>query len=214
MTGVEEVSGGMGDDVLRGGARAETLRGAQGDDVLSGGGGDDDVAGNGGTDEVAGGDGDDRVAGTGRDMVEAGAEDDTIAVEDDVRSLACGPGDDLVGGRETRLLPEDCEDVDLLGLDASRPRMTDGHPRFDVRRGRFDPPACRVRVEMHTFGGRLLARGAKRTGGRDAEVTAVLTRTGRSVLRGREEPVRVAVTFRRASCRGGYDSEDRFRVRL
>lgn len=67
---------------------------------------------------------------------------------------------------------------------------------------------------MRTVGGRLLARGAKRTGGRDAQVTAVLTRTGRSVLRGREKPVRVEVAFRRAGCRGGYDSLDRFRAWL
>jgi hypothetical protein len=67
---------------------------------------------------------------------------------------------------------------------------------------------------MRTFGGRLLARGAKRTGGRDARVTAVLTRTGRSVLLGREKPVRVAVTFRRASCRGGYGLAGRLRTWL
>lgn len=220
LTSVEEVSGGEGDDVLRGGPAAETLRGAQGDDVLNGGGGDDEVDGNVGIDHVAGGEGDDRVLGGERDTLESGAGDDAIVIrfvrgEDDVRTLACGPGDDLVSGLpDVRLLPEDCEDVDVVGLTTSQPRMIDGHPRFDVTRGPFNPPTCRVRVEMRTFGGRLLARGAKRTGGRDARVTAVLTRTGRSVLLGREKPVRVAVTFRRASCRGGYGLAGRLRTWL
>lgn len=38
------------------------------------------------------------------------------------------------GYRGRQMLPEDCENVDLGSMDASRPRLIDDHPRLDVAR--------------------------------------------------------------------------------
>lgn len=64
------------------------------------------------------------------------------------------------------------------------------------------------------MGGRLLARGAKRTGRRNVRVTAVVTAVERVVLRDRATPLRIGVAFRRASCRGDYGPAGRFEALL
>lgn len=221
LIGVEQVSGGLGDDVLRGSSAADRLRGGPGGDVVDGRAGDDVLQGDEGVDHVSGDEGDDGIVSEGDgDALLGGSGDDSIAVlrparQSALRELACGPGDDFLRGLPAQdLLADDCERLQLLNLDTSRPRMVDGHPRLDVaRRARGEVP-CRLRVELRTFGGRLLARGAKRTGRRDARVTAVLTSTGRAVLRGRQRPVRIEVGFRSASCHGNYRSAGRFRAWL
>lgn len=145
-------------------------------------------------------------------MVTGGEGDDLLG---GIGKPACGPDDDLLYGFDpARLLPDDCERVELHSFRSSRPTMLDGHPGLDLTRREENRVSCRVHVEIRTFGGRLLARGAKRTDNRETRATAVLTSAGRSVLRDREDPVRVVVTFRRASCRGDYGSAGEFRAWL
>lgn len=220
VTGVERLTGSSGDDVLRGTSAYETIFAGPGDDVVEGGGGDDYLLGQEGVNVVDGGDGDDIIAGGGDgNTLIGGAGDDVIGGGRGdgarLRDLSCGQGEDflssLPGGD---FLPDDCELLELRSFRTSYPRMIDGHPRFDLTRRPDNPVSCRVRVEVRTMGGRLLARGAKRTDNRAARVTAVLTATGRALLRGRATPLRAEMAFRRASCRGSYGAAGRFAAQL
>lgn len=126
------------------------------------------------------------IGGAGDDVIGGGSGDGAR-----LRDLSCGQGEDflssLPGGD---FLPDDCELLELRSFRTSYPRMIDGHPRFDLTRRPDNPVSCRVRVEVRTMGGRLLARGAKRTDNRAVRVTAVLTATGRGAERPRDTAAR------------------------
>jgi len=85
ITGVDNVTGGAGNDTLTGNDEANTLIGGAGTDKLYGGDGDDTLSGGAGNDEIYGGDGDDTinyVIGDGTDAVVNGGDgNDTLAVK-------------------------------------------------------------------------------------------------------------------------------------
>ena len=73
IAGIENVTGGSGDDTLTGDAGVNVLTGGDGGDTLEGGGDDDDIDG---------GAGDDTIVGfVGADMVDGGDDDDTLVLD-------------------------------------------------------------------------------------------------------------------------------------
>lgn len=97
ITGVSEVRGGKGDDVLIGSEQADRLFGLEGEDR---------VVGLGGNDELYGED------------VSGGAGDDWLLGESAVLAPRCGPGEDGVDSSGNSLVGADCEWVG-----GARPRM-------------------------------------------------------------------------------------------
>ncbi len=105
-TGIENVTGGSGNDtvvgnadanVLIGNAGADVLSGNDGNDTLDGGAGNDTIAGGAGDDFIDGGDGNDSLTtGSGTDTVFGGAGNDTIRNGEGDDSLVGGTGDDLI----------------------------------------------------------------------------------------------------------------------
>ena len=103
-----EISGGLGDDVLRGeagddvlsgDAGDDTLSGEAGDDILSGGAGDDTLSGGTGADTLSGGTGIDGLSGgDGADILIGGADDDTLAGGNDIDLLQGDAGRDALYG--------------------------------------------------------------------------------------------------------------------
>jgi Ca2+-binding RTX toxin-like protein len=71
--GLENVTGGDGNDVLVGDAAANELSGGNGDDVLLGAGGDDVLSGGTGRDLLVGGSGRDTLSGNGLEDILVGA---------------------------------------------------------------------------------------------------------------------------------------------
>ena len=110
FSGVENLRGGAGADVLRGDAAANALEGGAGDDTLAGGAAADGLRGGAGNDALAGDDGDDTFTAEatpdGADIVDGGGENDLISYAARVEALtltlaggaddgASGEGDDL-----------------------------------------------------------------------------------------------------------------------
>ena len=100
FSGVENLSGGSGNDVLRLlGSATGILRGGDGDDLLAGGPGNDILDGGNGADLLQGGDGDDLIeGGSGPDVIlgNAGADDLRGDAGDD--EILGGSGDDIIRG--------------------------------------------------------------------------------------------------------------------
>ena len=95
LTGIENVTGGQGNDLLVGSAAANVLDGGNGDDVLRGEAGNDTLSGGAGNDTLAGGAGNDTlVGGTGNDVFSDGVG---------TNSMSGGLGNDLftVGAGDT-----------------------------------------------------------------------------------------------------------------
>jgi Ca2+-binding RTX toxin-like protein len=144
LTDVEDVFGGLGDDVLIGDEQANLLRGNQGRDKLRGGAGDDTLEGDGeliedpddapplGHDDARGGAGRDRIevgVGSvargdrgadsivgGRSKLSGGPGNDFLG--GDRGHTSCGAGRDLVGlGDTTDFLSRDCERVSPFSQD-------------------------------------------------------------------------------------------------
>lgn len=111
LVGVENATGGPGDDTLVGNDQANTLIGGGGkdsivgfggNDDLQGGPGDDAIDGGAGDDVIAGGDGNDTLAGgPGGDVFREGAEKAPNGADE----ISGGPGRDLVtyAGRRNRV---------------------------------------------------------------------------------------------------------------
>jgi Ca2+-binding RTX toxin-like protein len=99
LTGIENLRGGQGDDVLTGDAGPNTIDGGAGDDVLEGGDGDDVVTGGPGSDAVQGGPGNDKL----------GPGDDKVT-----NTIVCGSGVDRADPAPKTLLEPDCE---IVGVD-------------------------------------------------------------------------------------------------
>ena len=81
FTGIEDVSGGFGDDVLTGDDETNALFGQYGDDVLNGADGDDLISGGQGDDVIDGGAGNDNIllGAGGFDQVDGGDDIDTVS---------------------------------------------------------------------------------------------------------------------------------------
>jgi 3',5'-cyclic AMP phosphodiesterase CpdA/Ca2+-binding RTX toxin-like protein len=83
LAGIENVTGGAGDDTLTGDDAANVLDGGLGNDAISGGIGNDVVLGGAGNDVLTGGDGDDVLSGgAGSDTIAGGAGFDTLDLSD------------------------------------------------------------------------------------------------------------------------------------
>lgn len=115
LTGVHNVVGGSGDDVLRGNEREDFLVGGPGNDLLVGGSNWDVLEGGDGSDELRGGDDPDTLRG--------GAGDDTAYGGREHDAIKCGEGWDqalrIEGDRQSR-----CEVLRFLdgsGLDSLLP---------------------------------------------------------------------------------------------
>jgi Ca2+-binding RTX toxin-like protein len=107
--GVENATGGRGDDTILGDEGRNRVTGGAGNDTVDGRAGPDRVVGGGGTDRLRGGSGDDSL-GSG----EPGGTDGRGTPEHE--RVRCGGGDDVVTGRETGdPLATDCERAVVLG---------------------------------------------------------------------------------------------------
>jgi hypothetical protein len=141
ISGVSEIEGGAGDDVLIGDDQANFLSGGRGADRVIGLGGDDHLVG----DAVLGGAGDDEVLG--------GAV-----------VPRCGPGQDVVLTTGDSLVGPDCERIGKYPASSARPRM-----RLPRLRSPFllELPSCAECPDEHweaTVYGRLVASaGAARS---------------------------------------------------
>lgn len=117
---IENITGGLGPDVLIGDGRRNRLEGHPGDDDLRGGGGNDTLGGGAGTDTLRGGDGDDDLnTRDRRDALFGGAGDDLLAASNDAarpaRRFRCGSGEDTVKGDPRGQRLDGCERLDLFG---------------------------------------------------------------------------------------------------
>ena len=142
LSGIEDVIGGAGDDLLLGDGERNQLTGGAGDDRLDGRGGNDRLNDIGpGADTLRGGAGDDKLYAPGRrDRLFGGAGNDVLSPAFDggrllARTLHCGSGSDHLRGQPQGQLVSGCEWVDLnpphigprLGASAER---RDGGLRF------------------------------------------------------------------------------------
>ena len=140
ITGVEDVTGGDGDDVLLGDDNDNTLTGGAGNDSLQGRGGGDYLQGDVGADRLRGNGGNDIIdSDQGGDALYGGSGDDRLwnPVGGSLlraRTVRCGSGRDLVVMPQGQLLSA-CEKADLGDLTVSvRPRrIPGGRLRFDWR---------------------------------------------------------------------------------
>jgi Ca2+-binding RTX toxin-like protein len=87
---VENVIGGLNDDILRGDGDRNRLEGSDGNDFIDGGGGNDRLEGQSGIDTIVGGLGDDAMSG--------GPGDDTLDGEAGIDTVNGDAGDDTVHG--------------------------------------------------------------------------------------------------------------------
>ncbi|HJV53156.1 MAG TPA: hypothetical protein VJ652_16935, partial [Noviherbaspirillum sp.] len=97
LTGIENVTGGSGNDTLHGddndntlegGSGNDTLFGAGGNDSLDGGAGNDTLDGGSGADTLSGGDGDDVLIYDAADiLIDGGAGNDTLVIKDEAVDL-------------------------------------------------------------------------------------------------------------------------------
>src|SRR4051794_3602883 len=93
MVGIEDVTGGSGNDRIVGDAEANTLAGGPGRDVLRGGAGHDVPMGGPGADRVSGGNGDDVVwGGGGHDRLSGGAGNDLLESNEANEGATARPG--------------------------------------------------------------------------------------------------------------------------
>ena len=198
LSGIENLSGSNGDDILIGDGGPNGIDGAEGADYIRGLAGSDEVAGHEGEDDVGGGPGADYVS-----------EDQTDVLD---LHLACGHDQDTFEVdsfwwlAERRVVPKDCERVALSGLIA-----VGAHPDFTRRSigmrvicmDRYYV-GCRYRVEVTrpntdrplARGGFDLVRGERRW------VRIPFTRSGLQIRRKAGMRARFLLTHRTGH---GYD---------
>ncbi len=93
FAGVEQVTGGKGDDTINGDVSAETLTGGVGDDTMDGNGGADLLSGQGGDDTLTGG--------PAKDILSGGPGADLFHTRDGVKdTINCGDGTDNTADRD------------------------------------------------------------------------------------------------------------------
>lgn len=115
LLGIDNVTGGPGNDVIRGDDRPNVLLGGRGGDLLAGGGGDDVLRGGPGHDTLRGGPGD--------DVLEGGPGDDL---------LNGGPGRDRLTGGLGVDTADYAEDPGRVEVDLESGRARDGSGDEDV----------------------------------------------------------------------------------
>ena len=104
LTGIENVNGGAGNDIITGNRSANTLNGGNGNDTLNGGAGNDTLNGGLGNDRLVGGNGIDRLTGgVGNDTLIGGSGNDIFQINS-------GIGRDLIIDYE-----DDGDKIKLLG---------------------------------------------------------------------------------------------------
>lgn len=146
FSGIENVTGGAGADILRGDDQVNALTGNGGDDSLIGGDGDDlIIAGAGddrldgglGADELAGGAGADRLEGRqGADTLDGGEGDDLLLGAQDNDLLAGGAGNDtLDGGSGDDRLTGGAGDDTLIGGQGADLFVFDAFDGIDTIKG-------------------------------------------------------------------------------
>ena len=100
LTGIENVNGGSGNDVITGNQIANTLTGGSGNDTINGGAGDDTLNGGLGNDRLVGGAGNDTFIGSiGNDVIRGGSGNDIFQINTGTgRSLIkdYSPGEDSI----------------------------------------------------------------------------------------------------------------------
>jgi len=180
LSGIENVSGGAGDDRLIGDARSNHFDGSGGDDFLAGGAGRDNLSGGRGDDRLDGGEGLDSLYGErGSDRLFGRSGADYLDGGRGIDAVSCGRGvDALVAGRRALAsVPNGCEELYFEWLSRS-PGLRHAlwlrpHPsRTSAGRLQLrtecpvvleDAPdvGCRGSIEMRESGSRrrLLARG-------------------------------------------------------
>ena len=90
LSGVENATGGTGNDTLTGNSGDNVLNGGTGNDTLAGNAGNDFAFGNDGTDSLDGGAGNDRLAsGAGAGTIDGGTDTNVCAANGDVTTLRC-----------------------------------------------------------------------------------------------------------------------------
>lgn len=211
VRGIEDVTGGAGDDHLVGDDQANSLVGGAGDDVLIARGGDDDLG-----DRLVGGLGADRLSGgDGPDWLRGGPGRDR---------LSCGRGpDDVQGAHLGDRISRTCERLRFRFGDSDDPGVLSVVPyplavgsrglRFDISCPAFvgDGGAgpCGGRLVMRDATGprALLGQGriAHRLRRGDFAVRIVLTELGRRRLRSGSRFTAMLVL----TLRGGFDGKHR-----
>ena len=97
--GADEINSGYGNDDVRGDDADDFIRGGEGDDILRGNAGDDILSGEGGDDIVNGGNDNDTIyGGIGEDRLSGGGGDDKLIGGADNDKLLGGEGDDFLQG--------------------------------------------------------------------------------------------------------------------
>lgn len=99
LSGIEDATGGSGNDLLGGDELSNILSGGAGDDTLSGRGGNDSLIGGAGADLLDGGAGQDTlVGGAGEDSLAGREGDDSLIGGADADALDGGAGNDTMSG--------------------------------------------------------------------------------------------------------------------
>ncbi|MCA0399810.1 MAG: VCBS domain-containing protein [Proteobacteria bacterium] len=106
ISGIENITGGRGNDTLSGDAGANIIDGGDGDDMIDGRGGDNTLTGGDGDDQIAAGDGNNLVdagdgsnqvtLGNGGNTILSGSGDDTITAGDGANTVRAGDGDNSI----------------------------------------------------------------------------------------------------------------------
>jgi hemolysin type calcium-binding protein len=201
LRGIESVTAGGGDDLLRGDGGGNALDGGPGDDVVTGLGGDDDLRGGRGVDRIRGGDGDDTLNGAADGWYPIGGEAGR-------GRIACGAGFDKVEEHPADdRITTDCERVHLFNTFAlfapATTRIALGSPVATFICRRYD---CLDHLYVRTARRPHLLIGRRRVALREGErATLRLNALGRRLLASRRRlDVLVGVTGRFADERGAY----------
>jgi hypothetical protein len=198
VEGVENIVGGLANDVLVGDAFPNRLDGGGGSDVLGGRGGDDLLIGSEGIDRIEGDEGNDTVEGAGgADLVIGGAGDDVLGLggvsSDPGDQARCGDGEDRVRSVDVRdLVRRDCEGTEVLGIVVGVPR--ESAVRLTPTAA---PVPCRVVVTLTT---RRRARRSRAVRVRSTAVRVAVRRRAR--VRRRPAADRLRVELRGVGCGG------------
>lgn len=224
LSGIENVRGGFGPNLLRGDAGPNRLVAGSRGSVIEGRGGDDELIGSRQRDRLSGGEGDDELSGLGNgDVLSGGAGSDTLYPQTAARPLTgigidrldCGSGSDVTVPYRSVLVPRNCESVTLPGYALVRGRLR-ANRRIAVRVERIRPEegyACTGsfalrgpdrRVRGHRRPGALLGTGhARFPRGEGATRTASIRLTARGRAAARRSGPLNAVLELRTSTRCG-----------
>jgi Ca2+-binding RTX toxin-like protein len=179
---VEDLTGGLGSDLLVGNERDNRLDGGGGPDQLNGGDGNDELSDGSAGNVFDGGAGNDEI--TSRRIFESDESgfESLVPGRDDV---ACGFGvDDLIGD-VLDVTADDCESVDtgITVRDRSMESTRDARALARVHCGR--PKTCRFRIRLRRDGYLTPLTAARVPAGATRNVRLRLNSTGAKLLRRR-----------------------------